>query len=137
MPNTPQPIQFLLHQLATNEEDRKRFNQLIPENILRCMFTQSGFVGFVVGSDDGYYSESFDYLSEIYKEKILRTCLSRVDIDGDSVLDVFKSYHVQLNCYLAFDFELRNGKPLDTAIQALHEKMLELVPEYREFITTK
>jgi hypothetical protein len=29
---------------------------------------------------------------------------------------------------------LRNGKPLDEAIQTLHEKMLELVPEYVEFV---
>lgn len=34
----------------------------------------------------------------------------------------------------AFDFPLRNGKPLSEAIQALHNKMIELVPKYVEFI---
>ena len=128
--STQQPIQFLLHQLATNEGNLERFNQVsevkayisITNNKL-CF--QDEFV------------DDFFYLWNLSKKEIIRTCLSRIDIDGDSVLDVFKSYHVQLNCYLAFDYVLRNGNPLDTAIQALHEKMLELVPEYREFVTTK
>ena len=36
--------------------------------------------------------------------------------------------------YYSFSDPIYNGKPLDESIQALHEKMLELVPEYVEFL---
>jgi hypothetical protein len=124
MSNTP--IQFLLFQLENHDQDRTNAEAIWKQKELNTSLTKFR----------SYFYEGFElenYLVEIF----IRTCLSRIDIDGDSVLDVFKSYHVQLNCYLAFDYVLRNGNPLDTAIQALHEKMLELVPEYREFITTK
>ena len=134
MSNTPQPIQFLLQQLHTNEGDSERFNSINPDIMTYQNRHTNWNVKFCIESNEPVW---FEALNKTYQEEILRTCLSRIDIDGDSVLDVFKSYHVQLNCYLAFDYVLRNGNPLDTAIQALHEKMLELVPEYREFITTK
>jgi hypothetical protein len=143
--STPQPIQFLLHQLATNEGDRERFNK-IKQNIEVVLNKETNELLFEVWIS-GFFNDHSDTLTvgavlqnppDIITEKIIRTCLSRVNgSDGDSVLGVFKSYHTQLSCYVVFDFELRNGKPLDTAIQALHDKMLELVPEYREFINNE
>jgi hypothetical protein len=131
---TPQPIQFLLHQLATNEGDRERFAKLFMPKLSRFNreVRKSDIEEIIVNWESG------NVFSFLYMEALIRTCLSRVNgSDGDSVLGVFKSYHTQLSCYVVFDFELRNGKPLDTAIQALHDKMLELVPEYREFINNE
>jgi len=252
--SNPQPIQFLLHQLATNEQDRERFNLFWkpPENESE---------GFGVWSKD-HSQKDFDNLAKdwsnrwlTYRIKIIRTCLSRVN--GEAVLRVFdkkvfdfdfvgqarwdsnakqikeilndnnlyqrelklkelrllayyfrqpiyfvnngryknpndnyeytnhniSAWMVTNNYYLnpfhfgdvskfgdlgklsdldkdnlfflfpekqnkhllqkldlffllnqAFDFPLRNGKPLSEAIQALHNKMIELVPKYVEFI---
>ncbi len=84
----------------------------------------------------------FEDLRVFEKELIVRTCLSR--INNEAVLGVFEklNYHLNHFCrvfvsdelYLVFDEILRGAKPLDEAIQALHDKMLELVPEYREFL---
>jgi hypothetical protein len=148
---TTQPTQFLLHQLATNEQDRDRFNEIAKN-----------------------YPDTVDFLF-LYNELVIRTCLSR--INGQAVLGVlegefticeeyeYRPYHQRRfeglenlsepeyaewiendkkansktiiildDLYEAFDYPLRNGKPLDEALQALHDKMLELVPEYVEFI---
>ena len=148
---TTQPTQFLLHQLATNEQDRDRFNEIAKN-----------------------YPDTVDFLF-LYNELVIRTCLSR--INGEAVLGVlegefticeeyeYRPYHQRRfeglenlsepeyaewiendkkansktiiildDLYEAFDYPLRNGKPLDEALQALHDKMLELVPEYVEFI---
>jgi hypothetical protein len=148
---TTQPTQFLLHQLATNEQDRDRFNEIAKN-----------------------YPDTVDFLF-LCNELVIRTCLSR--INGEAVLGVlegefticeeyeYRPYHQRRfeglenlsepeyaewiendkkansktiiildDLYEAFDYPLRNGKPLDEALQALHDKMLELVPEYVEFI---
>jgi hypothetical protein len=159
MSNTPQPIQFLLHQLATNEGDRERFNQF-RQNLgdpASCSFRYNhhkvdwdfiiaGQVQSVTQMKSTEHGDSFGSYNHIIA--LIRTCLSRVNIDGNSVLGVFEGETVKygrmgtyshtikknLELYLEFDTPLRNGKPLDTAIQALHDKMLELVSEYREFI---
>jgi hypothetical protein len=157
-----QPIQFLLHQLATNEQDRERFNLLNPD----LHATPTSFT-----SDECFYDPETNWLGriemkeilgnyELAKEKIIRTCLSRVN--GQAVLGVFEGEHLDniLNVYeyeeggnfypeeatelflksdflyLAFDRILRHGKTLDEALQSLHEKMLELVPEYVEFLNS-
>ena len=139
--STLQPIQFLLHQLATNEGDRERYNQIADS------YSEIEFRASIVDAPNGkvrlggvFYSyyENITPHGDLFTQFLIRTCLSRIDgSDSDSVLGVLSSYCVQLNCYMAFDFELRNGKLLDQAIQALHDKMFELVPEYREFLATK
>lgn len=129
--STPQPIQFLLHQLATNEGDRERFNSIDTDVQIYQNFSTNYKTKFSFEADE---ATIFQALVDYKQEKIIRTCLSRVNgVDGNSVLNIFIDYKIQLNCYFDFDYELRNGKPLDTAIKALHDKMLELVPEYREF----
>jgi hypothetical protein len=167
-----QPIQFLLHQLATNEQDRVRFNLI--------------FLEFFDKMSEHVTIKDFGQFPKIYQEKIIHTCLSRVN--GEAVLRVFEGglqtvsgewFEMQLDdCLLEFhnytkvdkevvknatnavkdlfreyerknnfdaifkskllldifSYHLDNGKPLDEAIQALHDKMLELVPEYVDFI---
>ena len=132
------PIQFLLHQLATNEQDQRKFlilplNSAPNHHILKQI--QSGRFAMV---------ELAHYLADVPDqcEKFIRTCLSRVN--GEPVLSIFqdrlyvsKSLNAKsLNIYLyeVFDHPLRNGKPLDEGISNLHDKMLELVPEYEEFL---
>jgi hypothetical protein len=148
---TTQPTQFLLHQLATNEQDRDRFNEIAKN-----------------------YPDTVDFLF-LYNELVIRTCLSR--INGEAVLGVlegefticeeyeYRPYHQRRfeglenlsepeyaewiendkkansktiiildDLYEAFDYPLRNGKPLNEGISNLHDKMLDFVPEYVEFI---
>jgi len=84
--------------------------------------------------DFGGFRKIPDYLLELF----IRTCLSRVN--GEAVLGVFEgidTFNIRDITYLlynAFEWVLYYGKPLDEAIQALHEKLLELVPEYVEFL---
>lgn len=137
-----QPIQFLLDQLATNEQDRERFN-LVNQDI-DLFIAPNGDVLFEVAFQD-HYGTFFDQVG-IIQQAIIRTCLSRVN--GQVVLGVFKktravkSYDGKIlkyqeysePLYYSFSDPIYNGKPLDESIQALHEKMLELVPEYVEFL---
>lgn len=135
-------VDFLTSKLKT-ESNRERFNSFFKD-ILRAMPESDGSIGFVQRFEKGVCSVRFQDLNETYQEKIIRTCLSRVNYtdrvpSNPSVLVCFGNL-VKTNTnlsdilYLAFDYPLRNGKPLDTALQALHDKMLELVPEYKEFI---
>ena len=131
------PIQFLLHQLATNEQDREIFNLVIEtkRHILRAMPGMDGKIEFVQRADKGVYSEKFEYLEEFEQEKIIRTCLSRVN--GEAILGVFGGDYYEHNTRslrARFSNYLYDGKPLDEAISILHDKMLELVPEYQEFL---
>src|SRR5574343_1303850 len=111
------PIQFLLHQLATNEQDRERYNKVTME--------------LYIEPDGTFWNPLFgkakvENLHDQQVVNFIRTCLSRVNgVDGEAVLSIFQNYRIKLNCYLAFDYPLRNGKPLDEAIQALHDKILE------------
>jgi len=82
-----------------------------------------------------------DLLIQGYEEIVsifIRTCLSRVN--GEAVLRVFDTTLYVANelltdcLYFAFDYLFRNGKSLNEAIQTLHNKMLEIVPEYQKFI---
>jgi len=160
--NNNKTIQFLLRQLATNEQDRKRFNLFSVKNndteIEIIYHNQADedslflMINFTVGSDifsstELIYSEGetdFHYFPEIYKQHIIRTCLSRVNgkavlrmLEGDKLYFRYnKSYNeiTSEELYNTFDYPLRNGKPLNTAIQSLHDKMLELVPEYQKFL---
>lgn len=166
------PIQFLLHQLATNERDRENLNLILPAK-LRCHLSMDdGSLEFGSAYNS---SQPFEDLEEIYQEKIILTCLSRVnneaalrvfDKNDKSIIEkerlqkeiaeemsdmqnmsdyswrIVRMYKEQFESikiltdllYKAFNYPLRNGKPLDEAIQALHDKMLELVPEYQEFL---
>jgi hypothetical protein len=171
---TTQPTQFLLHQLATNEQDRDRFNEIAknyPDTVDFLPLCNE----LVFGGIAWNYNEQVDEYGEFFTLFLIRTCLSR--INGEAVLGVlegefticeeyeYRPYHQRRfeglenlsepeyaewiendkkansktiiildDLYEAFDYPLRNGKPLDEALQALHDKMLELVPEYVEFI---
>ena len=133
-----QPIQFLLDQLATNEQDRERFNLANPEIHIYQNYSTNYKIKF---SFEGDKATNFKALAEYKQITIIRTCLSRVN--GEAVLGVFEdkilltsmTFGLVTNAlYISFDYPLRNGKSIDEAIQALHEKMLELVPEYVELI---
>ena len=159
MSNT-QPIQFLLHQLATNEQDRERFNQNIFG--IECELIR-GEAFFRLRPNETIFNNQFFNFNILLQIAIIRTCLSRVN--GEAVLTVFgggftnwihreteevlslaieikkpKNYYRSDTIYIldtlyeAFDEPLRNGKPRDEATQTLHDKMLELVPEYQEFL---
>jgi hypothetical protein len=141
------PIQFLSKQLTTNEQDREKANLILPTKIRCHLSLDDGSLEFGNAYNS---SQPFDRWEEIYQEKIIRTCLSRVN--GQAVLGVFdkkviylvseteeqgknyKQFDLDYLLYNSFDQPLRNGKPLDEALQALHDKMLELVPEYVEFL---
>ena len=152
-----QPIQFLLHQLANNEQNIKRFNLL---NKIQIKLENDQIVFWTTEHKKGYCKEwwTFNMLSPEHIELFIRTCLSRVN--GEAVLGVFNFSPQMINVqslhqsceecgfenvlnqweyksdilYEAFDWPLHNGKPRDEAIQALHEKMLELVPQYQLWI---
>ncbi len=143
-----QSIQFLLKQLATNEQDRDGFNSLehisgITVEIKSSVFSDGKpFLSFWTEVDNHSEVSSdgrFEYLSNPFKIQIIRTCLSRVN--GQAILGVFEggytlgytSYFSHIY-YEAFDKPLRRGKLLDESVQALHDKMLELVPEYQTFL---
>jgi hypothetical protein len=151
------PIQFLLHQLANNEQDRERFNLISKEfRFAQEKEALGGFEWFnssfvtYFGERIGIYTE-VGLLPDLLKSCFIRTCLSRVNgkavlgvLEGkyeEAVLRVFEGKYEDTQIimnktellYLAFDHPLRNGKTLDEAILALHEKMIELVPEYVEF----
>ena len=133
--STQQPIQFLLFQIENHAQDRTNVEAIWKQRELNRSLTK--FRSYLY---DGFELEN--YLIEIF----IRTCLSR--INNNAVLEVLNKTAITydfegskgIDCYRSvvlyeyFDYELRMGKPLDTAIQALHEKMLELVPEYREFL---
>jgi hypothetical protein len=133
---TNQVIQFLLHQLANNEQDRGRFNKINEDFYIKNNRLCSNQF-FYDSEDNRLGAVKLEEILEGYEfatEKFIRTCLSRVN--GEAVLGVFevKSKLIVEEYYEAFDYPLRNGKPLDEALQALHDKMLELVPEYVEFL---
>lgn len=177
-----QPIQFLLHQLATNEQDQTRFNLFTLH--LSVQGDKANHLLFKISSweKDLFFYKKFEELNTINQQAVIRTCLSRVN--GEAVLGVFEGFYylfedfefcskhdyketdennytvfyseipemgwkakngeehqhivskAKLNnlLYSSFDFPLRNGKPIDEALQALHDKMLELVPEYQELL---
>ena len=155
-----QPIQFLLKQLE-KEENRERFNLVIGNTILRAMHTFKGSIGFVQKSDSCTYSDNFSFLHQFEQEKIIRTCLSRTketeNDDGDAIISVFEGdspSHLTGGIYRChkmsdllgreFDLLLRHSYllkdafnqknySLDEAIDFLGERMIELVPEYKEF----
>jgi len=159
-----QPIQFLLDQLATNEQDRERFNSANPFliQLSRDEYGQLSLRIFnelrdlIINSS----GEIMDFTVQKwfkYFPVIIRTCLSRVN--NEAVLGVFEGTNQQLslvkiqkenqnrNFYydfspkfksefllFSYSYPIDNGKSLDEALQALDNKMLELVPEYVEFI---
>jgi CII-binding regulator of phage lambda lysogenization HflD len=138
-------IQFLLHQLATNEQDRERFN-LFSKTLKIHPIEEWATFGFKFITLSGGLSNiaySYESANEMMKEKIIRTCLSRVNYtnrvpSNPSVLTclgalVQTGVNTSDILYLLFDRPLRHGKSLDEAIESLHDKMLELVPEYQEF----
>jgi hypothetical protein len=129
-----QPTQFLLHQLATNEQDRERFNKAtkifhFAEDKL-CV----NIAGIPCDNLEDLLIQGYEEIFSIF----IRTCLSRVK--GEAVLRVFDTNDYIANellsnrLYLAFDYLFRNSKPFDEAVSALHDKMLEIVPEYQEFL---
>lgn len=163
-----QPVKFLLHQLTNNEQDRDNLNLILPAK-LRCHLSMDD--GLLEFGDTYNSSQPFESLEEIYQEKIIRACPSRVEAkkqckecrgtggwinrfdhsrqnpcfacnsksfvySSKAVLGVFNklSHTNHWLVYSIFSFTLWDGKPLDTAISAFHDKMLELVPEYREFL---
>lgn len=152
--SNPQPIQFLLHQLATNEQDLNSINQSkifrVKKEGGQLFLYHKNFTGELASDDftgGGYLLDSVlqNPNLEILAIEFIRTCLSRVN--GEAVLGVFEGsnsmvdkYDDEFGLYLtvllytSFDEPLQFGKTLDEAIQALHDKMLELVPEYREFL---
>ena len=144
-----QPIQFLLEQLE-KEENRERFNLVIGNTILRAMHTFKGSIGFVQKSNSCTYSDNFSFLHQFEQEKIIRTCLSRTketeDDDGDAIISVFEGdsasssgrgidRYDKISDLLGEEFDLliRHSYSLDEAIDFLGERMIELVPEYKEF----
>lgn len=143
---TKKAIQFLLKQLATNKQDRKRFNKNIFD--IECLNIDSRAYLRQRPIETIFY-DIFERFNILMQAEIIRTCLRLVN--GEAVLGVFKKeldieyfakglyrqqekYFLSDLLYFVFDEPLRNGKTLDEAIQALHDKMLELVPEYQEFI---
>lgn len=159
MPN--QPVQFLLHQFATNEQNIINFNK---SNFFRIKKTgeqlflyHKNFGGELTPDEftgGGYLAEAIfgTPVFELLATEFVRTCLSRTK-DGKVVLRVFdKKIEVEALyredgglytpthyntvdsvLYVIFDRPLSNGHSLDTALAALDDKMLELVPEYVEF----
>ena len=129
-----QPIQFLLHQLATNEQDRARFNKAtkifhFAEDKL-CV----NIAGIPCDNLEDLLIEGYEEIVSIF----IRTCLSRL-ASNHTVLEIFDEYIysdklLTDKLYQAFDKPLRYGQPLDTALKTLHDEMLELVPEYQEFL---
>jgi len=122
---------------------------------------KKGEIVFELSIGEYYDRVNFMHLTPSDKQYFIRTCLSRVN--GEAVLGVLegesKEYKVIKNHWLAssrldtsliscklmdknealyeaFDFPLRNGETLSKAVQAIHFKMLELVPEYQEFDIT-
>jgi len=134
--NNPKVVEFLLHQLANNEQDRKRFSTVKPN--LDCNILAKNRVVFNAPDINIEYN-SYSQLENLQKEVIIRTCLSRADDEAvlkileDEVLNVLRKNTLNV-LYTIFDYFFHNGKSLDEAIQALHDKMLELVPEYKEFL---
>lgn len=130
---TKKAIQFLLKQLATNEQERDNLNLILPDK-LRCHLSLDDNKSVEFGNAYNS-SQPFEELEEIYQEKIIRTCLSLVNGEVIIIKWRIKSVsYISNDLYEAFDYPIRKGKTLDEAIQALHDKMLELVPEYQEFI---
>jgi hypothetical protein len=169
MSSNTQPIQFLLHQLATNKQGRARFNLFIKDKLgfnfqiikgkLFAVTDTRQHGGILTELPAKKLYDSFTYFEKVC---FIRTCLIRVNgeafweclkrqikekakIDywkgenGDFLAILFSAKPYIITTlddllYKAFDKPLRTGKPLDESIQALHEKMLELVPEYQKFI---
>jgi hypothetical protein len=153
-------IKFLCYQLTSNEQNIKNFNSIDYDFISEI---EEGEVYFEV-SGQPFNSNTLtvdDIIeSHILCEKFIRTCLSHVN--GEAVLGLLEGKEIEAGVtrytgelkgqtvivdepkyvklsyilYSSFDYPLQNGKPLDEALQALHEKMLELVPEYVEFINS-
>lgn len=142
MSNT-QPIQFLLHQLATNEQDRERFNLVNPFLIQFNYDEYHQLRLYILNKREDIIMNSAGVISDFtinkwfdYFSVIIRTCLSRYQAgenNNRAIIQAIQGWN-QPVLYEAFDFKLRNGESLDTALSALHDKMLELVPEYREFL---
>lgn len=153
MSNT-QPIQFLLHQLATNEQDRNNFNQYrraIGDPAAHSFHYNKGKADWefqIAGqcqSSKQMTSSEHQNICTSYNHIItfIDSCLAWYE--GSPVLRVFpailktkennKGVHISVTLSLqrCFKNPIYHGKPLDAALSALHDKMLELVPEYREF----
>jgi hypothetical protein len=118
---------------------------------------------FRLRPNETIFNNQFFNFNILLQIAIIRTCLSRVNGEAvltvfgggftnwihretEEVLSLAieikkpKNYYRSDTIYIldtlyeAFDEPLRNGKPRDKAIQTLHDKMLELVPEYQEFL---
>lgn len=141
---TPQLIQFLLHQLASNDYDRAVFNKVTKDKGIYS--TDHGVYGL-----NGHLIRNWDTQKAIVIELFIRTCLSQCmfkpvlsvfDGSTDKVLLQFTFVVVQQTIdiseylYLTFDCFLRNGGTLDLGISTLHNEMRKLVPAYQEFLST-
>jgi hypothetical protein len=158
-----QPIQFLLYQLANNEQDRERFNKITMElyvepngtcwnplfgkakienlhdqqvvNFIRTCLSRVNGEAVLIGFDqwDKGMIEKRRLQKEIAKEMENNQMMSL------GIISIYRNEFESIklltdDLYETFDYPLRNGKPLDEALSALHNKMLQLVPEYVEFI---
>lgn len=142
------PIQFLLHQLSTNEQDRERFNLLKlttgleaeSEHQKTWANNEISTIPFCI-LYRGYVAFKTDINKKFTTDDIvinfIRTCLSRVN--GEAVLGVFEGttpdiMHRSDVLYLVFDVAIRHGFGIDSALTFFGAKMRERVPEYQEFI---
>ena len=131
MSSAPQPIQFLLHQLATNEVDRERYNKLTN---VKCRLVKNRDLYFLhedYKEDEEWYFSDYTYhgMGEARRKEIVETCLR--SYENKAVLSVLEASR---NSLVEAYVHCRYNQGHYQAIQALHEKMLELVSEYREFI---
>lgn len=130
---TKQPIKFLLYQLTTNELNIKRFNSL---GKIYLKIENNEILFWTTEHKSGYtkYWWTFDMLRDEHIELFIHSCLSRVN--GEAVLGLFE--YVSGSLYKSFGDTLYQGHPLyNTALSTLHDKMLEFVPEYKEFLKYK
>lgn len=129
---TPQPIQFLLHQLATNEGDRERYNKL---TLVKCRLINNRDLKFLTedfkDEDWNFADYRFHGMGDARRKEILETCLRSYENKAVlAVLEIFKK--TLFESYVLAKYENNN-----TGIKTLHDKMFELVPEYREFINNE
>jgi hypothetical protein len=134
MSNTPQPIQFLLYQLKISEENRERFNKLTN---VKCRLVKNRDLCFLhedYKEDEEWYFSDYTYhgMGDVRRKEIVETCLR--SYENKAVLAVLEaSRDLLVEAYV----HCRYNQGHYQAIQALHDKMLELVPEYREFLNSK
>ena len=118
-------IQFLLQQLRDNEENKQNFFKSPL-----CPFKDNGGWQFT----PSYYFETLCTQDQIL---FVLACLGRTTTQAN--LAILEGYYMgfvpivdELN--KTFNHLLHNGQDLEVSILALHAKMLELVPQYVEFV---